>query len=376
MTHRPGPRREHLHGRAFAGLISVAVWLVGAACSGATPAAVGNAPSSTPGSTPALSTAMPINQMTIAPVVRAAPTAPAPAATSLAKRQPSATPITVAATLPPVPDVPVAAAAAPAPEGATPDRPFGPRSRASGCAVSDALPDIACTPGAIFPDVTAEQVCRRGYSTSVRNVPAAVSQEVYRAYGILKRTTGEFEVDHHVALEIGGSNDIANLWPEAAEPRPGFHEKDQVENYLHDQVCAGRMSLFEAQRAIATNWLEVFQRLHQPVLPPVAVATTIAVPQVPLEPASGGVQITSVSGAAPGGRATISARTAAGTSCSITYRTPAGSISTAQGLTPRTADNTGLVTWSWSIGPSTRPGTGSVTVACSGASVSTPIQIG
>ena len=31
---------------------------------------------------------------------------------------------------------------------------------------------------------------------------------------------------------------------------------DNVENYLHDQVCAGRMNLFEAQRAIATDWLQ------------------------------------------------------------------------------------------------------------------------
>src|SRR6266566_2578128 len=67
---------------------------------------------------------------------------------------------------------------------------------------------------------------------------------------------------HFDRLEAGGSNDIANLWPEAAEPRPGFHEKDQVENYLHDQVCAGAMRLLEAQRAIASNWLDVYERLR------------------------------------------------------------------------------------------------------------------
>lgn len=55
-----------------------------------------------------------------------------------------------------------------------------------------------------------------------------------------------------------------------------------------------------------------------------------------------------MSGAAPGGRATVGARTAAGASCSITYRTPAGTLSTVQGLTPRSADGNGLVTWSWS----------------------------
>src|SRR5438128_4091524 len=125
---------------------------------------------------------------------------------------------------------------------------------------------------------------------------------------ILERTSGEYEVDHLVAFEDGGSNDIANLWPEAAEPRPGFHEKDQVENYLHDQVCTGRMNLFDAQSAIATDWLQVYLGSRQPGLPVVA-PTTAAVPLPQPAPASGAVQISAVSGVAPGVRATVSATT-------------------------------------------------------------------
>jgi hypothetical protein len=139
--------------------------------------------------------------------------------------------------------------------------------------------------------VTAAQVCQRGYSSSVRNVPAEVSREVYREYGITQRTTSEYEVDHLVPLELGGSNDIANLWPEAAEPRPGFHEKDQVENSLHDQVCGGGMGLLDAQRAIATNWLDVYQHLPQR-----ALATPAPVPG-----SASGVEITSRTGGRPGG---------------------------------------------------------------------------
>jgi len=40
--------------------------------------------------------------------------------------------------------------------------------------------------------ITAEQVCQRGYSSSVRNVPAEVSREVYSEYVIVERTTGEY----------------------------------------------------------------------------------------------------------------------------------------------------------------------------------------
>ena len=39
------------------------------------------------------------------------------------------------------------------------------------------------------------------------------------------------------------------------------HEKDKVENYLHDQVCSGAMPLSEAQKEIATNWLAVYNRM-------------------------------------------------------------------------------------------------------------------
>lgn len=125
----------------------------------------------------------------------------------------------------------------------------------------DGRPDRACTPGAIFPDVTAEQICRSGYSASVRNVPAELSRQVYASYGVIQRASGEYEVDHLVNLAIGGSNDIANLWPQATAAVPGSKEKDRVENYVHDQVCTGRMQLLDAQRAMATDWVAVYQHL-------------------------------------------------------------------------------------------------------------------
>ena len=100
-----------------------------------------------------------------------------------------------------------------------------------------------------------------GYASSVRNVPVSLKSKVYAAYGIKKRRPGQYEVDHLVSLQLGGSNDIANLWPELADPKPGFHEKDRVENWLHDQVCDGKMSLRDAQIKIATNWLAVYNSL-------------------------------------------------------------------------------------------------------------------
>jgi hypothetical protein len=138
---------------------------------------------------------------------------------------------------------------------------FGIQFKTSGCVVRGKFPDPDCTPGAIFPDVTAAQVCVSGYSSGVRNVTETEKNQDYAEYGIASHTTGEYEVDHFVSLELGGSNDISNLFPEAANPAPGFHEKDKVENYLHEQVCSGAITLQEAQREIATDWYAVYQRM-------------------------------------------------------------------------------------------------------------------
>lgn len=138
---------------------------------------------------------------------------------------------------------------------------WGKQTKTSGCVVNGPLQDTECSPGDIFPNVTKEQICKSGYASSVRNVPTSEKNKVYAEYGITHHTTGQYEVDHLVSLELGGSNDISNLWPEAASPKPGFHEKDKVENYLHDQVCSGAISLQQAQIEIATNWLNVYNQM-------------------------------------------------------------------------------------------------------------------
>ena len=143
--------------------------------------------------------------------------------------------------------------------GGTPK--FGVQTKTSGCQAHNGLPDSACTPGAILSTGTKDAICKSGYAKSVRNVPDSEKKQVYSEYGITSHTPGQYEVDHLVSLELGGSNEIANLWPELASPKPGFHEKDKVENYLHDQVCSGAVSLQQAQTEIATNWLAVYNQM-------------------------------------------------------------------------------------------------------------------
>ena len=126
-----------------------------------------------------------------------------------------------------------------------------------------ALPNARLTPGATFAGVTAAEVCTSGWATMHRHVTAAQYHEVYGEYGIrYPEPFGTYELDHLIPLELGGDNANANLWPEPASPTPGFHQKDDLENTLHDLVCAGSLSLAVAQHDIASNWYAAYLRYH------------------------------------------------------------------------------------------------------------------
>lgn len=132
-------------------------------------------------------------------------------------------------------------------------------------AIQIAMPNPDITPGAA-QQVTAAQVCVPGYSSKARAVSIRTKKLVFKEYGI-KYAPRQYEVDHLISLELGGSNDIKNLWPEPYSPKPGAKEKDEVEDFLHRQVCSGKMSLLDAQKQIATNWYTVYQRIHGPQNP-------------------------------------------------------------------------------------------------------------
>lgn len=116
-----------------------------------------------------------------------------------------------------------------------------------------ALPDLKITPGDVL-DAPLRTLCAAGYSATVRNVSRSVKLKVFFEYGIDPRDAALYEIDHLISLELGGSNDIANLWPEPYAPTPGAREKDQVENALRRAVCSLKMPLFDAQQGIRKDW--------------------------------------------------------------------------------------------------------------------------
>ncbi len=125
------------------------------------------------------------------------------------------------------------------------------------------MPDGRCTPGALNPAVKQttirKTICRRGYSSSIRPSTSVTEPEKLAsmlAYGD-HRSPSSYEYDHLISLELGGAaNDRHNLWPErGASP----NLKDKVENYLHTQVCDGRMALARAQRIVALQWVSFYK---------------------------------------------------------------------------------------------------------------------
>jgi hypothetical protein len=166
---------------------------------------------------------------------------------------------------------------------------YGIQTKTTGCIANQILPDPECSPGAILT-TDPKVICVSGYTKTVRNVSEATKKKVFKEYGIPYTQRSNYEVDHIISLELGGSNDIANLYPESYLIKNGARTKDIFENYLHKQICNGKMDVAEAQRQISSDWFTNYQTemLH--------VVTTKSKPVVEnkVTPKTTGINTTSV----------------------------------------------------------------------------------
>ncbi|MGH9065385.1 MAG: hypothetical protein ACRD0L_15720 [Acidimicrobiales bacterium] len=145
---------------------------------------------------------------------------------------------------------------------------------------AQALPDPACTPGAVDPAVTQADldrtVCREGWTDTVRPPESYTEPLKFAALA----TYGQpgvahlYELDHLVPLELGGApSDPRNLWPEPDDHPEGpsgyyANSKDWVEHELNRAVCDRRVPLAAAQEAVAGDWETALGRLGLPSVPP------------------------------------------------------------------------------------------------------------
>ncbi len=128
-----------------------------------------------------------------------------------------------------------------------------------GGAAPTVLPTASLTPGAVLT-LDVPKICTRGYPATVRNITSAEKRQVAAVYHYTGPNSG-VEYDHLISLELGGSNDATNLWP---EPIAEAHVKDRLENFLHREVCAGRMQLPDVQKRISADWIQLWKDVGQP----------------------------------------------------------------------------------------------------------------
>ncbi len=155
-----------------------------------------------------------------------------------------------------------------------------PVSAASGASIvlASGLPAPALTPGVTNPVVTQRTIkttiCRPNWTRTIRPSTAyttALKVKQLAQYGFRDRNTAHYEEDHFISLELGGApTNPRNLWPEpyhvktAGQPDVGAYTKDRFEDWLHRQVCAGRLSLASAQLRITRNWVKYWRSASSP----------------------------------------------------------------------------------------------------------------
>lgn len=106
------------------------------------------------------------------------------------------------------------------------------------------VPDPLLTPGALC---TATSVgfdgVRAGAPHCRRRVTATIRRTVFARYGIPWKQRGLYELDHFIPLCLGGSNEVANLFPQSWE---AAKRKDVLEARLCRAFAAGRLSQDDA----------------------------------------------------------------------------------------------------------------------------------
>lgn len=137
---------------------------------------------------------------------------------------------------------------------------------------TSSLPDPRLTPG-VATDADINVLCSTRHDEVVRPVPNALQEAVLQEYGLPPARAQNFEIDFLISPGLGGVESIRNLWP---EPRYdtlwNSFVKDQLEDYLHESVCDGRVSLKRAQQDIAGDWISAYQKYFHTKEPLAAVS--------------------------------------------------------------------------------------------------------
>jgi len=132
----------------------------------------------------------------------------------------------------------------------------------------DAVPDLAKTPGLARAGLSVQKICTIKWGKDERHVTDAMKKAVFAAYGysgyqdprcVADAHGKTCEIDHLVSRELGGADEVKNLWPEAYGSTPwNAHLKDKLENRLHKEVCAKHITITQARSMIVNDWRQAY----------------------------------------------------------------------------------------------------------------------
>jgi hypothetical protein len=144
---------------------------------------------------------------------------------------------------------------------------------------AESIPDASLTPGATRT-ISRNEACSVAPKADFYPIPSTLAYRVFEKYRIHNPSPRSYEVDYLISPALGGADDIRNLWPQPySSGEWNAHVKDALENYLHDQVCTGKLDLEIAQRDISVNWIAAYQKYFHTDRPlPVHVAYSIDPP--------------------------------------------------------------------------------------------------
>jgi len=145
-------------------------------------------------------------------------------------------------------------------------------------------PDASLTPGLARDDLTLDEICTTKWGTDARSVTAAMKQQVMDEYAFkasecpLTHLNGKavhrVEIDHLIPRDLGGADDVRNLWPECyeqvepnkSEQEDGAHKKDQLETRLNKELCKDghptQEKLDEYRTEIKTDWIALYHKIY------------------------------------------------------------------------------------------------------------------
>lgn len=122
------------------------------------------------------------------------------------------------------------------------------------------LPDNALTPG-MTRSVSFAESCSQQAEDLDPEVSVSVKKIVFQEYGIKVAKNDDYQVDYLINPQLGGTNDVRNLWPEPYRSTVwNAHAKDVLEDRLHHMVCNKQIDLASAQRELATNWIAAYKK--------------------------------------------------------------------------------------------------------------------